>query len=322
MNMGMGIALNFAHLKDVYKLEGSKVKVKDLTAYPDDSITIDYLPVPVTGSLVLGAVAGDLYMLEHLAPDFAVTMKENMVDIYDEEDVRKISAIYRYCGHQVEILDQISKQTHSPWAPVNEVVLEPASVHFDPKSRKRFTFVGSYKTSSWAVEMPQLVTMGPGEHIAISFQKPFIKPIEFRSARTELQMTIASLRPRRTYEIKVKGTYAHKKGTYRAVPRMSYGQPDFPETPAAKPPSRVEGLTIIDPPVQVACVKPAHEPPPLEIEPVAITTSGTVRVESVDPVLPEQGSSSETMRSGVPQESVLLQTGKTSKSSLFSRAKR
>jgi hypothetical protein len=210
-------------------------------------VIVEALYAPVSGSLVLGTMSGDLETVQHLKSKYRVDFRGTRTEVYDKVELLKIANIYRLFGHQITLFDIITQEKINPWAAVNECIIEPSSIAFDPKEVKKLTLGWSDAREGRVVPLPALGSLGVEGFLDITIQKPHLETIKFRTAQESVKVYVTAKRSKKPLAIKVKSGYSYRPETFQAKKGISYRQKDFHDAPRQPPPDNPEGEIVKEP---------------------------------------------------------------------------
>jgi hypothetical protein len=210
-------------------------------------VITEALFAPVSGSLVLGTMSGDLDVVQHLKSNYRVDFHGTRTSTYDDVELLKTANIYRLFGHNITLFDNITNEMITPWASVNECVIEPASIRFDPKEVKKITLGWSDVRQGRTVPMPALGALGQEGYLNVTIQKPHLETIKFRSAQTPVKVYVTSKRSKKPLTVKIRSGYSYTPGTFRAKQVQVYKQQGFHDQETRLPPDNPEGMVVKEP---------------------------------------------------------------------------
>nr|QED43018.1 hypothetical protein [Uromyces totivirus D] len=245
MTTGCGFYVDLSMMDDARAMP---ISVDKEGRYPNMSIPINAIYAPVSGSLLLGALAGELEVVQHLKSNFSFTGMGIGSYAYPEEELLKLVSIYRLAGNEVVLRNDRTDQRIIPYANVSECVIEPASVFFDPLSRDIWIPHSSDPRQGRSFPLPEVNNILNHSKISISIQRPTIEPIQYRTAMSPLRTFVQPVQRGRKKLIGiVSSKYIARPMTFKARPAPEYKEQDFhmvlPHLPPAKPEvKRVEAV--------------------------------------------------------------------------------
>nr|WMV64391.1 hypothetical protein [Uromyces fabae virus] len=236
---------------------GDDMYVRD-AVLPDGSpvapIRIDALYAPVSGSLILGTLAGELDVVQHIKAVQTLPHVEVFKDTVDYLEWIKIANAYRLFGHQCVFESEGALTFREAWANAKHCVIEPASVHFSPTQPSRLYLNRSYAREGRSYPiMPaiELLRSGGG---TLEISKPCIAPVEWQRWRKPLAVTVMTRRENRTkVQFQVGATFSAKPHTftmqhYKQLVRQDFQVeqteilPTIPEGPKSNIRGRLEDV--------------------------------------------------------------------------------
>jgi hypothetical protein len=207
-------------------------------------------------------MSGDLDTVQHLKSKYRVDFRGTRTAVYDIVELLNTANIYRLFGHSITLFDNITQEAIVPWAAVNECVIEPSSIAFDPTEVKKLTIGWSDAREGRTVPLPALGSLGVGGFLDITIQKPHLEAIKFRTAQEAVKVYVTANRDRKPLPIKVKSGYSYRPETFQARKSVTYKQKDFHDTAIQLPPDNPEG-EVVEEPVQTSV--PTESSPPFVV---------------------------------------------------------
>jgi hypothetical protein len=243
MMHGAGMYISMRDMEDLVHITHTAAG----TSGEHAQVLIDGLYAPVSGSLVLGTMSGELDTVQHLKSQYRVDFRGTRTEIYDRVELTKVANIYRLFGHNVTLFDIITQEQIQPWASVNECIIEPSSISFDPCQVKKLSIGWSDMREGRAVPLPALGALAVDGYIEVTIQKPHIEPIEFRTAQKTIKCYVTSKREKKPLPIRIKSNYSYRPETFQARKTLTYKQQGFQDLRAQIPPANPEGPKIKEP---------------------------------------------------------------------------
>nr|UVG55944.1 putative capsid protein [Poaceae Liege totivirus 13] len=271
------------------------------TSGEEADVIVDALYAPVSGSLVLGTMSGDLEVVQHLKSTYRVDFRGTRTEVYDQVELLKTANIYRLFGHQITLFDNVTQEQINPWAAVNECVIEPSSIAFDPKEVRKLTLGWSDAREGRTVPLPALGSLGVGGFLSVTIQKPHLETIKFRTSQTPVKVYVTAKRSKKPLPIKIKSGYSFRPETFQARKGLSYVQKDFHSAPLRPPPDNPEGEVVAGP--SHTTVHTGELPPPADA-----AGSSTVLEKSQEA---QETHSREALAKGKMKERATTSTGST-----------
>nr|UMQ74228.1 capsid protein [Helianthus annus leaf-associated totivirus 7] len=178
-------------------------------------IPIEALYAPVSGSLILGTLSGDLDVVQHIKAVQTLPHAEVFTQTLDHLEWLKIANAYRLFGHQCVFESEGSLTFREAWANAKHCVIEPASVHFSPTKPSRLYLNRSYAREGRSYPiMPAIELLRSGGGV-LEISKPCIAPVEWQRWRKPLAVTVMTRRENRTkVQFQVGATFSAKPHTY------------------------------------------------------------------------------------------------------------
>jgi len=243
MSYGAGFYVSMAGVERVTKITHTLPG----TTGEHAEVIVDALFAPVSGSLVLGTMSGDLEVVQHLKSNYRVDFHGTRTSTYDNVELLKTANIYRLFGHNITLFDNITNDQIKPWAAVNECVIEPASIRFDPNKVMKITLGWSDSREGRTVPMPALGALGQAGFLNVTIQKPHLETIKFRTSQTPVKVYVTAKRDKKPLTVKIRSGFSYTPGTFRAKQTLVYKQQGFHEVETQLPPDNPEGEKVIAP---------------------------------------------------------------------------
>jgi hypothetical protein len=240
MNEGCGMYIDVSGMSADYV--GLDYRTKGDYVYHGDSTK--WLPAPVTGSLVLGTLSGEMEALAHLQGHTSVTFGGAIGEMYDTDVIYKTATIYRLFGHDVEFEQYPTNKIVRPVVPAKECVPDVGSIMFDPSDPVTLKIgrnVGREYGNTYV--LPNLFTLAHGcKTLTCTIQTPMIEVYDDVERKVRCAPTVLLTKVKRPITYKVKSAYSAKPSVFQAtrlnkIPAIY--QPKFPEqagpVPITKP---------------------------------------------------------------------------------------
>jgi hypothetical protein len=243
MTHGAGMYVSMSEMDQVYHITYTQPG----TSGEHADVDIDALYAPVSGSLILGTLSGELSTVVHLKASYECKLAGGRTTVYSIEELTKLASIYRLFGHEITLFDNITGERVKPWAAVNECIIEPASIGFDPTKIQKLTIGHSDMREGRAIPLPALGALSVDGSISILIQKPTVEVICFGTAQKPVRTYTTSRRDRKVVPIKVKSGYSYRPETFRASKGNTYKQLGFYEGKRHIPPDNPEGVVVTEP---------------------------------------------------------------------------
>jgi len=209
-------------------------------------IPINYIPAPVSGALVLGAVNGDYDAVAHLTAHQTFT-GHGLNYAYELRDALVLSNTMRLYGHHTEYKNHTTGEIIKPWAPVRDCVIEPSSLWFDPDSPAVIAPSYSYIREGRSHTLPNIHHLTAREtSFSLLIARPVITSCDWQKRWVPSRPYVQVRTRPKEIKFKVTAPMVHRPVAYRAT--TTYVKPtpteafrvEVTETPAAKP----EGVVI------------------------------------------------------------------------------
>nr|WMV64393.1 hypothetical protein [Uromyces fabae virus] len=271
MTTGCGFYIDLAPLDEVYNIP---ITTDKEGKYPTLSLPVNALYAPVSGSLLLGSFSGELEAVQHLKSIYSFSGLGIGAVNYPDEELLKLASMYRLAGNEIVLRNDRTDERKIPYANVNECIIEPASVFFDPLSRDIWIPHSSDPRQGRSFPLPEVNNILNYGKMTVSIQRPTIEPIQYRTATSPLRTFVQpQMKGRKKLIGMVSSRYIARPLTFKAKPAPEYKERDFRSALPHQPPMKPE----------VIRVEPIHQT--LEAVP-------TVEVTRTTPAAQDVGSSS------------------------------
>nr|UUV42403.1 MAG: capsid protein [Enontekio toti-like virus 1] len=251
MSGGAGFYVSLAGMSEVTEIPRSKLDygyntITDQRTSEIAEVKIDALYAPVSGSLILGTLAGELEAVQHLKSIVSQTFRGVRDTLYDSVELTKVATMYRLFGHDVVYEDNITRTLIKPWGNVSQCIPEPASIWFDPRDIKKLTIKNSDPRHGRCVPLPNLGSLTEGT-ISMTIERPFIEFTVFGSRKEPLRTYITRRRDKPKIEMLIKPVYSFTSETFRTTGTSQYKYQDFREESMKVPPQQPEVAMVEEP---------------------------------------------------------------------------
>jgi len=244
MNEGCNVTLNFEDLYD----SGWKVTGEEKDHAIHSPVEISAIPAPVSGSLILGAVAGEYEVLRHLRGLQTVPVSQFRGQMVPNEHVLSLANVYRLFGHDTTFTRIDTMQEVKPWATAHECIVEPSSVPFEHEYDVPIALRDSEERPGRHYLLPSLGSLPGSDDLVITIRRPFIDLCEYGTRKT----VTSSHRPTRLkpvvgkFQIKAGARIMEHLIASRRVPAPQR-KPDFHRDLPVTTPNPPEGPRIVAP---------------------------------------------------------------------------
>jgi len=265
MTEGCGVSIDTSYLYRMDKI----TQIRDLDGSIGAEVKIDAIYAPVSGSIILGAVACSLETTAHLQAVQVFKGLGRSNPRYDFEQKVIVANIYRLFGHEVTFRDSLNGNEKQSWAPVRECIVEPASIEFETNLAHTWEPHESSRREGRSHVLPQLRTVLDGQILNISISKPNVSLMKWQSRVVKIRPVVRLTRVKKPVEFKINTSLTPRPAIFAArrvhnVPgqhfRMDAAElpPRLPEGPVvqAHPPADPGGggvaAALVLPPQQAA----------------------------------------------------------------------
>jgi hypothetical protein len=202
-------------------------------------VPVSGIYAPVSGSLILGTVAGELECLQHLKAVQHISGADPVGDHFDCVRATILANTYRLFGHDTIWYDDISGEEVYPWATAKECIVEPASLDTGLSRRKALMIRSSVLREGRNHVLPNVLTMLRAGGADVVIQSPTIKMTHYGSRTKELRPSASRLKAAKEVKFLVKAPLVFDPVTFEArpitvAPAQSF-QRAMHEVPALKP---------------------------------------------------------------------------------------
>lgn len=141
----------------------------------EKGIPIKGIYAPVSGSLLLGALSGELPAVQHLKA--VQEMPHGLDDPLELEcdDAVKVANMYRLFGYDMEMIDEKTEREVRPWASAHTCVIEPLSVAVNIGKTSTFLIRDSVRRDGRSAPMPHVFSLLAGDKACLTIRTPTIK---------------------------------------------------------------------------------------------------------------------------------------------------
>jgi hypothetical protein len=212
------------------------------------NVGVDAIYAPVSGSMILGTVAGNLSMVDHLK-SIQVIPQNNVYDtVVNNLDLVKVINCYRLFGHDVTLYDHALTSFTVPWANARHCIIEPACVFFDPKRPKTYSIERSHPRSGRYDPITPIIELLRSGGATFSVTKPTLAPTEWMKWREPLRIHITTrVENKARVEFKVPATFGVNPCTFSSHRYETITHQDFRSTRSEARPLFPEGKHVVHP---------------------------------------------------------------------------
>jgi hypothetical protein len=243
MNYGCSVYVDTSPLESIY----------EMAVVPLDGSTLKKVPInaifaPVSGCLVLGTLAGDFDVVQHLKGIQTICGYNADLEYKDLDELLPIVNMYRLFGHDVQLQDVLTKQIVQPWAPSRECIIEPSSIDFDIFEMKKLRVYDSEHREKRSHVLPNVRQLLKNGDTTMTIQQPTLKMTMFGRRTKEIRASVTRRRNKKEVKFLVKApiTYNSVAFTARAVDIKE--KSGFRRKETEVPPTKPEGNKIETPP--------------------------------------------------------------------------
>jgi hypothetical protein len=221
-------------------------------------IKVKGIYAPVTGSLIIGAVAGELPAIQHLKAVQKLPSDIEQPQFLTADQVLLISNAYRLFGNDTRFISEMTDTEINPWASATNCIIEPCSITTNLGKVSKFMALDNQARSGRKHIIPNIHSLLSAKTVTLCIQRPSLKVTEFRSrtlpARPYLgkNIFVAPLE----YTVNAMYTSGIVKFRSKEMPQDIIRPSGFRVSEASYPPVHPEGRHIqADPtPVSVSAV--------------------------------------------------------------------
>jgi hypothetical protein len=220
------------------------LKVTPLDEKTPEMVPIDAIYAPVSGCLVLGTLAGEFDVVQHLKGVQTVPGFDADLEYKELHELLPLTNMYRLFGHDVQLQDVLTKQLVHPWAPFRECIIEPASIDFDIFEIKKLRVYDSDHRDKRSRILPNIRQLLKNGNTTMTIQRPTIKMTQFGHRTKEIRASVTRRRAKKevTFLVKAPITYNPVAFTARTIDvREKLG---FQRKDTEVPPTKPEGDKI------------------------------------------------------------------------------
>jgi len=209
---GCGFYIDSSPLREVTSLTG---RAKD-GDFPGGVVPINAVYAPVSGALFIGALSGNSIPVQHLKAIQSMVFNDFY---YLAGDIAlQLANAYRLFGYELTLEDPSSKLRYRPWAPVEQLIIEPASVIFDPMAPDIVKVISSQVRAGRSIPLPPVNNLLRLGNAKLVISKPNIKMNEWRSRKTESAPMVVVNRKAAPVEFKIKSGHSFMRTNMTAKP--------------------------------------------------------------------------------------------------------
>lgn len=242
LNEGCGLFISLERMRKVEAIRPTKVNDGPRT-YPVNTVY-----APVSGSLLLGTLNGELAMTRHLSPQQSYVLDGGKNTIRPTADLLGIANVYRLFGNTVQLREVSTYADVVPWAPVNECIIEPGSLQPDMSTNYVYKLIGSDPRAGRSHPLPQLMGSQYGLKLQLVINKPSLVPIVFKTAHTPLEAYSFNKQLYVSPTFRVSRSFRCHSSVFRAAPAKEYVEDDkdFTSSTPLPGPIHPEPVRVLD----------------------------------------------------------------------------
>jgi hypothetical protein len=240
MNYGCCMYVDTATMADVRELG----PVHSPDGSVPSMVKVNALYAPVSGALIIGTLAGDLSVVQHLKAVQTMGAADVATHVFGFEQALVLSSTYRLFGHDIVLEDGYTGVPIQPWANSRECVIEASSIEFDPNTSCKLHVRSSMAREGRSHLLPNVRSLLANGSATLVIQRPTLTMHQWQKRRTLLKPYLLMKREKKKYSFLIKSPINYNAVIFSARSVFKPVKQDFQVATHRPTPLKPEGPQI------------------------------------------------------------------------------